>query len=477
MAAASMPHDRGAMDVHGRSYSDVSFWLEDVGDLDPRPSLDGDTDVDVAILGAGYTGLWTAYYLLERQPDLRLAIVESEIAGYGASGRNGGWCNASMVGVGPGEMARRYGKQATQSIFHALRETVDEVGQVSAREGLDISWRKAGVLRAAIGPQELQSLQERWETLEQLGLADGCELLNAGELQERVRVHNGQGAVYDPNVAFHHPAKLVRGLARIVEARGATVYEQTPVVDIKFGDKPRLRTDSGDVRAQTLVLAGEAYMTQLPRWRRRMLPVYSLIALTEPLSEELWAEVGWDGGECFSSHSLSVDYLSRTHDGRILFGGRGAPYRFGSRVAPELDRHEETHEMLRNRLRTWLPALKDIGFSHAWGGPLGVTRDWLPNFVHDRTKGYATYHGYAGQGVAPSNLAGRMLADSITGRQDSPLLELPLARHRARSWEPEPFRSIGVRFVQRGLAAIDYRSEVTGKPPSGKSLAERLSRH
>ena len=468
---------RGDRDIHGRAYHDMSYWLRDVGDLTPRPALDGDVEVDVAILGAGYTGLWTAYYLLEHQPDIRVAVVESEIAGYGASGRNGGWCNASMVGVSPGEMAERYGEHAAQAVFGMLRETVDEVERVCRTEELDVDWRKSGVLRAAVGPHERPLMEERWQTLKNVGLADGCELLDAAQLHERIRIEGAQGAVFDPNVAFHHPAKLVRGLADVIETRGATIYEQTAVVEVEVGATPRLRTERGDVRAQTLVLAGEAYMTQLPGWRRRMLPVYSLITLTEPLSDAQWAEVGWDGGECLSSHSLSVDYLSRTHDGRILFGGRGAPYRFGSKLMPEAERHAETHELLRNRLRNWFPALRDIGFSHSWGGPLGVTRDWLPSFVHDRTKGYASYHGYAGQGVAPSNLAGRMLADSVTGRRGSPVLGLPLAKHRARSWEPEPFRWIGVRFVQRGLASIDRRSQRTGKPPTGRSLSERLSKH
>lgn len=469
--------ERGASDAHGRPYQSVSYWLEDVGSLEPRPPLDGDTEVDVAILGAGYTGLWTAYYLQERDPSLRIAVLEQEIAGFGPSGRNGGWCNSSMIGVGPGEMARRYGKDDTQRIFGVLRETVDEVGRVAEREGIGIDWRKAGVLRVAVGEAEKPALLARWEELQNLGLADGCRLLDESEVASRIKVHGAKGAVFDPNVAFHHPAKLVRGIARVVESRGATIYEQTPVIRVEPGESPRLVTARGEVRANMLVLAGEAFMAKLPRWRRRILPVYSLIALTEPLTDQQWEQVGWQGGECFSSHSLSVDYLSRTHDGRILFGGRGAPYRFGSKVAPEFDRHDATHELIRGRMTSWFPQLKDVQFTHAWGGPLAVTRDWMPSFVHEPGEGVASFYGYAGQGVAPSNLAGRMLADAITGNGDSALLGLPLAKHRARAWEPEPLRWMGVRYVQNALAKLDRRSATTGRPPTGKSIAERLSRH
>ena len=458
-------------------YENVSYWLEDVGELTPRPQLQGSVHADVAIVGAGYTGLWTAYYLQRRRPGLRVVVVDSEIAGFGASGRNGGWCNSSMIGVSPGEMERRYGAEATSQVFGVLRETVSEVGRVCEGAGIDVAWRPAGVLRLAVGEHELPALHARWQTLQRLGLAEGCALLDRGALERRVRVADARGAVFDPHVAFHHPGRLTRGLARHVEQRGATIYERSPVVAYELGDRPRLVTPAGEVRADTVVLAGGAFLTRFGGWRRRMLPVYSLVVLTEPLSEAQWQEVGWADGECLSSHALTVDYVTRTHDGRVLFGGRGVPYHFGSRVAAAFDRDVRAHANLRARFRRWFPALHDVRFTHAWGGPLGVTRDWMPVFVHDRTLGVATCYGYAGQGVAPSNLAGRMLADSIAERSGSPLLELPLAQHRVRRWEPEPLRWLGVRFVQRRLAAIDRRGERTGKAPRGRSLAERLSRH
>lgn len=473
----AMTHDEEELDATGRPYREVSYWLEDVPHLRARPRLEGVHEADVAILGGGYTGLWTAYYLTELEPSLRVAILEAEIAGYGASGRNGGWCNSSMLGVSPEELARRVGAEGARAMFMALRETVDEVGQVCQREGIDVAWRKAGVIRAAVGRHELPLLQQRWAAQERLGLTDGCTLLGEVELKRRVRIASARGALHDSHVAFHHPARLVRGLAEVVESRGVTIFEQSPVVDYRLGRSPRLETRDGEVRARTVVFAGEAYMTRLRRWRRRMLPVYSLVVLSEPLTDAQWEQVGWENGECLSSHSLSVDYSSRTHDGRILFGGRGARYRFGSKVAAELDHDPGIHESLRERVRRWFPPLEDVKFTHAWGGPLGVTRDWMPTFEYDPRLGFATVHGYAGQGVAPSNLAGRLMANAITDRVDSPLFELPLASHRARSWEPEPVRWLGVRFVQRGLAAADRRAERSGRPPTGRSLPERLARH
>jgi len=224
------------------------------------------------------------------------------------------------------------------------------------------------------------------------------------------------------------------------------------------------------------VLAGEAYLTRFRELRRQLLPVYSLIVLTEPLSETRWAEIGWEGRECVSSNRYTVDYLSRTADGRVLFGGRGAPYHFGSRIKDEYDSHGPTHEMLRRTAKEWFPALEGARFTHAWGGPLGVPRDWMPTMAYDPASGLATARGYTGQGVATANLSGRTLADLILDR-DTTITRLPTVNHRSRLWEPEPLRWLGVRYVQRGLMKVDDRAERTGEPALGKTLAERLARH
>ena len=459
-------------------YAQYSFWLETSDDdLTPRPALEGVIEADVAILGAGFTGLWTAYYLLEREPGLRVVVLEKHIAGFGASGRNGGWLYPGFP-LSLAELARRYGTETARAVHFAMRETVDEVERVLRREGIDAQFHRGGVLRLARGWHQLPALEETARTLERLGLADYAEWLSAEQVRERVRVTEAVAGLYSPQGAVIHPGRLVRGLARAIERRGATIFEESPVIDFRGGSQPSFRTPKGEVRARVLVLAGEAYLSQLPHMHRALIPIYSLIVLTEPLPEAIWREIGWENRELLSSQRLTVDYLQRTADGRIMFGGRGAPYRFGSRIADAFDRHDPTHEMLRRMCYEWFPVLRlhGIRFTHAWGGPLGVPRDWMPTMRYDPRTGIALACGYTGQGVATANLAGRILADLITGRP-SDLTELPMTRHRLRPWEPEPLRWLGVRFVQRSLERLDLVAETTGKPPTGRSLAERLAAH
>jgi glycine/D-amino acid oxidase-like deaminating enzyme len=457
-------------------YSRYSYWLETSGDpLAPRPPLGRSIDVDVAIVGAGFTGLWTAYYLLRRRPLLRVALLERRIAGFGASGRNGGWCSSGFA-LTPAVLRERFGVERARATVLALYDAVDEVGRVASREGIDASYVKSGGLRVARGQYQRPLLERSIAGYEALGLADHYRILDASETAERIRVHGAVGSLYTPDCAVVHPGRLVRGLARAVERLGATIYEHTDVADVETGKSRRLITEHGTVAAETIVLAGEAYLTQLRLMRRRLIPIYSSIVLTEPLSAEQWAQIGWAGRECVASFRLSVDYLSRTPDGRVLFGGRGSPYRFGSRIADEYDVHAPTHGMLRDMARAWFPALRGVRFTHAWGGPLGVPRDWMPSVCHDRRTGLAHACGYVGQGVATANLTGRLLADLVTGAE-SPLLDLPLVGHRLRPWEPEPLRWCAVRFVQEGYRRLDEAGERTGRVPSGTSLAERLGRH
>ena len=460
----------------GKEYRSYSFWLETAGEeLAPRSSLPGPMEADVAILGAGFTGLWTAYYLLKKEPSLRVVILEAEVSGFGASGRNGATCTSGFP-LSPGELQRRFGRAAARGLLLEMRDAVEEVGKVAAAEEIDAQYFRGGQLRVARGEHQLPGIEEAYETLRTLGLEEGLRLLDAEETAGRVRITGARGALYNPHCATIHPARLARGLARAVERLGGEIFEQTLVTDYESGTSPRLVTESGGVRAGTVVLAGEAYLARLPKLRRQVLPIYSLIVLTEPLSEERWAEIGWEGRECVASNRYTVDYLSRTADGRILFGGRGAPYHYGSRIEDEYDRHEPTHEMLRRTAREWFPALEGARFTHAWGGPLAVPRDWMPTMSHDPDSGVATARGYTGQGVATANLSGRTLADLILGRQTA-ITRLPTVNHEARPWEPEPLRWLGARYVQRGLMRVDDRAERTGEPPTGGTLAERLGRH
>lgn len=464
------------MDEHMKDYARYSFWLETCDDdLTPRPSMEGSVDVDIAILGAGYTGLWTAYYLLQNAPNLKVAILEREITGFGASGRNGGGLGSDFP-LGLKELARRYGRDAAIAIQETMWDTVDEVGRVAAAEGFDIEMRKAGTMKVARGAHQRSIIEQAWKTYEEFGMAEHYQLLSKDEADTKVRVAGSTGAIYTPHKARIHPGRLVRGLARAVECKGATIYEQTTVVDFSTGAYPALHTDKGHARAKTIVLAGEAYMSQFSKMRRHVLPVYSLITLTEPLSERDWVEVGWQGNEYLSGAGFMINYMSKTADGRLVFGGRGAPYHFRSTIKDEYDQHAATHQMLRRKVHEWFPRLKGVRFTHSWGGPLGWSRDYMPTMSYDPRQGLAMAGGYTGNGQSPSNIAGRLLADLITHR-DSPLTRLPMAHHKLVKWEPEPLRFLGVRFVQHGFEKLDEKGERTGIAPTGTSIAERLTRH
>ena len=459
-----------------KDYSKYSYWLETCGDnLTPRAPLDGSTSVDVAILGAGYSGLWTAYYLLQRDPSLKIAIVEKEIAGFGASGRNGSWCTCHFP-TSYGSIAEHYGANAARLLYNSMVDSVDEVANVALAEGIEIHFVCGGGLSVARGAHQLPAVQASYEEFKRLGLGDRVQLLNKAETDAHVRIDGVHGAIFYKDAANIHPGRLVRGLARAVERRGVKIYEQTEVTDYTTGKDPMLRTKRGDVRAKTIVLCGEAYLTRLRRLSRQLIPVYSLMTLTEPLSAADWDEIGWKDRECIDSSRLTIEYIAKTADGRILFGGRGAPYHFGSRIDDEYDRHGPTIKMFRENVRRWFPRLKDVKFSHAWGGPLGASRDFMPTMSYDAAKGLASARGYVGNGVATSNLSGRVLADLITGTK-SEITTLPCVNHRSPNWEPEPFRYIGVHYIQRAFWNIDQKAEKTGIPPSGNSLAERLTRH
>jgi glycine/D-amino acid oxidase-like deaminating enzyme len=457
-----------------RDYSRYSYWLEDAGEtLAPRPPMLRSTDVDVAILGGGYSGLWTAYYLLCHEPGLRVAVVEKEIVGFGGSGRNGGWCSSKFP-LTASMLERRFGAEAARHLLLATRASVDEVGRVCAAEAIDARFHKGGILSLARGQHQLPGIHATYAAYERLGLADRYQILSAGEANERIRVTDVVGALFTPDGASMQPARLVRGLARAVEARGGLIYEQTPVTDIKA---KRLITAGGELRAkQALVLAGEAYMTRFAKTHRALLPVYSLIALTEPLTDAQWSAIGWQGGESVSSLRNTVVYLTKTQDGRILFGSRGAPYAFGSKISDEQDTHAATVDLIHRSVIEWFPKLEGIRFTHAWGGPVGMPRDWMPAVRFDASTGIGSLMGYTGQGVSTSNLCGRLLAGLITGKETG-LEQLAFAQRTSPRWEVEPLRWLVVRYMQNAFLRMDEAAEAGRPRPLDAMLAERLGRH
>jgi glycine/D-amino acid oxidase-like deaminating enzyme len=443
-------------------YRSRSLWLDRLeGDpLLPRPGLPGRLDVDVAIVGAGYTGLWTAYYLRRAEPGLRVAVVEREVAGFGASGRNGGWCSAFMA-MDREKLARRAGRDATVALQREMFRTVDEVGRVAEREGIDCHYVKGGALQLATCPVQLARLEARVEHGRRWGMGESDQrLLGPGEAGERVRAAGVLGATWTPHCAAVNPARLARGLAEVVERLGVPIFESTSVTRIRPG---RADTPAGQVHAEVVVRATEGYTATLPGTRRSVVPLYSLMIATEPLAATVWDQIGWAGGEAVAAGGHLFVYAQRTRDGRIAFGGRGAPYHYGSRIRPDYDRDERVHARLQAALGQLLPQAAGARISHRWGGPLGIPRDWTASVGLDRRTGLAWAGGYVGDGVAAANLAGRTLADLICGN-DTELSRLPWVHHRSRPWEPEPLRWLGINAARLLAASTDADEQRTGRP-------------
>jgi glycine/D-amino acid oxidase-like deaminating enzyme len=454
-------------------YGRYSYWLDSCGDdLTPRPPLDGSVTVDVAILGAGFTGLWTAWYLLERDPSLNVAIVEQAIAGFGASGRNGGVVGASFP-YSLDRLEQDYGRDVARTVYLAMKESVDEIFRVATEQGIEADQHRGGGLRFARAPHQVPAIDDAFASYVRLDLERYVDLLDGPAIQSRVNVTNVIRGIFNPDHAVIQPAKLARGLARALERKGVTIYEETRVLDWEPGDEPRLMTDRGDVRATAIVLAGEAYLSQLQKTGRALAPFHSLMTVTEPLSDAQWADIGWENRETIGTTQYNVNYHQRTADGRIAFGGLGAPYFFGSKIRDLWDPTFPVYAKLRQLAVEWFPVLQGVRFTHAWGGPFGMPRDRMPTMGYDPDNGVAIACGYTGQGVTTANLSGRVLADLLTGTQ-SDLTFLPPVRHQIRNWEPEPLRWTGIRFIQSGYDEIERRAERTGKPPSGRSIAERI---
>jgi glycine/D-amino acid oxidase-like deaminating enzyme len=358
-----------------------------------------------------------------------------------------------------------------------MNASIDEIGRVCRDEQIDAQFYKGGILSLARGAHQLASVRAAYAGYEALGLAHQHRMLRADEVAERVRVTGVHGGLFSTEGASIHPGRLVRGLARAVERRGATIYEQTEVNGFEGRPRPRLISREGEVRAsRAIVLAGEAYLTRMPQLHRTLLPVYSLISITEPLTSDQWQQIGWKDRESLASNKHSVDYLTRTADGRILFGSRGAPYAYGSKISDEQDRHAETHGRIRKSLVDWFPMLEKVKITHSWGGPVGMPRDWTPSIAFDRQTRIATARGYTGQGVTTANLAGRILAGLMTGRATG-FEHLPMVQRSSPDWEYEPLRWLAVRYTQAALGRIDEAASA-GKPrPLDAWLAEYLGKH
>jgi glycine/D-amino acid oxidase-like deaminating enzyme len=459
-------------------YGHLSLWWDDLGEkVTPRPALPGDLDVDVAVVGAGFTGLWTAHSLAVADPSLRVAVLEAEVAGYGASGRNGGWCSA-LFATSHARLAAEHGAGPAHAMRRAMQAAVDEVGRAAAAEGIDCHYAKGGTVVAARGAAQAVRARKEVAAARSAGIGEeDLRWLEGDEAQELLGAEGVVGATFTPHCAAVQPARLARGLASAVERHGVRVFECTPAVSVEgggTGHRPRVRTLAGTVSADVVVRATEGWTPTLPGQRRTLAPVYSLMVATAPLGEEFWEHAGLGGRQTFSDHRHLIIYGQRTADGRIAFGGRGAPYHYGSAVRPAFDREPRVHRALAASLAELFPALAGVEITHTWGGALGLPRDWHPSVGLDRRCGLAWAGGYVGDGVSTTNLAGRTLADLVRG-VDSDLVRLPWVDHRSPRWEPEPLRWLGVNAALLATKAADRAERRSSRPSRLAELTGRLT--
>ena len=452
------------------SYRTRSFWLEDVpGELEPRPSLPGPIDVDVAIVGAGFTGLWTAYYLARADPRLRIAVIEKEIAGFGGSGRNGGWCSASHTGISHDYIVKKNGRDAARAVQLAMFTTVDEVGDVVSREGIDCDYLKAGELWFAANNGQLGRVREQVERMRGLGVgAEDSLWLDAGQVRARVRVSRCLGAWYTPRSASIQPARLARGLADVVERLGVAIYERTPALALERG---AVTTPAGRVTADVVVQATEAFTAGFEGRQRDIAPIYTFVVATDRLPQAFWDEVGWQGRETFMDGRRAIFYAMRTREDRVVMGGLHYPYHYGSRLEECFEHSAQAFGALHHMLLRTFPALRGVAITHRWGGAVGCSRDFVSSVGFDRPSGLAWAGGYVGDGVATSNLAGRTLRDLIL-RDDTELVRLAWVDHTSPRWEPEPVRWLEAQLIGGTMAFSDAQEDRRGKPSRVGALAD-----
>lgn len=428
----------------------VSHWWQQLGGPPAaRPVLTGSIDVDVAIVGAGYTGLWTAYYLKQADPTLRIAVIEQRHVGYGASGRNGGWLTNSITG-GREQYLQRHGRDTVERFQREMNATVDEVISVAQAEGFDAGIKKGGEFRVAASPAQETRLRARIAA-EQQWESSGVQLLDAAAATAKINVADTKIAAWHPHAARIQPAKLAAGLADAVERMGVQIYENTRVSQIL---PKQAVTEHGTVSAEYIVRATEGFTAGLQGLRRLWLPMNSSLIATEPLPSDVWEQLHWNQGEVLGDSAHVYMYAQRTDDDRIAIGGRGIPYRFGSKTDFDGQTPEATVGTLSKVLHRMFPATQGVQIDHVWSGVLGVPRDWSATVGLDETTGLAWAGGYVGTGVTSANLAGRTLTDLILRRRTD-LTTLPWVNHRVRRWEPEPLRWIATKGLYAAYGAAD----------------------
>lgn len=444
-----------------------SLWRETAEPFavaSPRPLP---AHADAVIIGAGYTGLWTALHLLRDCPDMTVVVLERTHVGFGASGRNGGWASA-LFPTSLERVAKFSSRESALDMQRAMYRVVDDLESWSRDEGIDFDYAKGGTITVARNQAQLKTLRDDVSHAMSWGATSrDVQLLDRESTLAHVGMTDTLGGKFTPHCAAIHPLKLVHGLARAVERRGGIIIEGVTALSYSSGV---VSTDRGVITCDAVIRATEGFTARFPAHAREVMPIYSLMIATEPLSDAQWSEIGLAERQTFTEQRHVVIYGQRTADGRLAFGGRGAPYHWGSAINARFDTNPSVHRKLHETLLELFPVLGDAQITHRWGGALGIPRDYMP-FVRF-ADGVGEAGGYVGDGVASAALAGRTMADLVLGVTTERTV-LPWVDHRGRNWEPEPVRWLEANAMLAGLSFADHREAATGSP---SRLADLLYR-
>ena len=417
-------------------------------------------EFDVLIIGAGYTGLWTAFYIHLNEPSLRIAIIEKNSVGFGASGRNGGWCSTIMP-MTLDSIADRHGRDQAIAMQNAMFATLDEIKNQTLAMGIDCDFAQGGSIQVLRSVNQVERAASRIRSLRDYGYGDDSyQLLDRDDSLNLVQMSKTNGGFFDRRSAVLHPKKLCVGLARVVRAQGTEIIENTQVLSFASG---QVQTQLKTYKAKTVLRTTEAFSASFAQAQRSVIPLYSMMVATEPLSDDVWSEIGLGSRPSFNDGRSMVIYGQRTADNRLAFGGRGAPYHFGSKIVPSFDVNQKVAQGLRSTLIELFPVLERAEFTHHWGGPLAAPRDWTFSISFNPLTGLGSAGGYVGDGVATSNLAGRTLANLVCERSCE-LTQLSCVNHLSKKWEIEPLRYVAVNSLTKLAMLADWKEDKTGRP-------------
>jgi glycine/D-amino acid oxidase-like deaminating enzyme len=448
-----------------------SPWLTDIltadGERGAQP-LGRDLEVDVAIVGGGYTGLWTALGILDRQPQARVVVLEADICGGGASGRNGGFVNSWWDEIET--LVDLFGPSRAVEAAEASAESVHAIGAWCAANGVDAQFRQAGMLTVSTTPYHDGALSGGVAAARRLGRPDALLALGAREVREICRSPRFRDGVFMPDAATVHPALLARGMRRVALERGVAIHEGTRVLRVGRADAGRvgLEVDSPDgafrVRAGHAVMAVNAWSAAWRAFRHSLLAWSSYMVRTERIPDRIDRDLGWTGGTSIVDARASVHYLHVTHDGRIAFGAGGGRPGFGGRIGPSFTDDVDAARRAAFGFRWFFPTLADVRLTDAWGGPIDVSPDHLPRF--GTLPGGRIHYGfgYSGNGVGPSHLGGRILA-ALALESDEPITRLAIVRPVSHAMPPEPFRYAGARVLRAAMIRREDREEAGRRAP------------